>query len=221
RALSIHDRKPEYHGRNVRLHRIFNRGSFAHGGRFYGGWWQNIRKHARPMITIDGQHTIEADFRGFNPSVLLAEVGQPIPDDPYSSIVGANAPDGLREHAKATLAALLNSKTGRTEEPKDFNSATYGMTADDFRQRVLDAFPMVPGLWGTDKGMRLQRQESNLAEAIMLHFVRQGHAVLPIHDAFIVQAHLEDELVSVMKGAFKGMFGQMPHVKITRAYALR
>ena len=219
--LTIHEWKNEPQSRKVQLYRVFNRGSFDLGGRFYGGWWQLIKKHARRKITIDGQYTIEADFRGFNPAVLLAEAGQPIPDDPYSPIVGANAPDDLRDHAKATLAALLNSKTGTTEEPRDFDSARWGMTAEDFRAKVLDAFPMVPAMLGTDKGLTLQRLESDLAEAIMLHFVRQGHAILPIHDAFIVQAHLERELVQVMKDTFKARLGQAPTVKITRSYALR
>lgn len=221
RTLTIHDKKPEYRGRKVRLHRVFNRGNFDCGGRFYGGWWQNVKSHVRPAITIDGQHTIEADFRGFNPAVLLAEAGQPIPDDPYCPIVGASAPDDLRDHAKSTLAALLNSKTGTTEEPRDFDRTRWGMTAKGFRQKVLDAFPMVPAMLGTDKGLALQRLESDIAEAIMLHFVRQGHAILSIHDAFIVQAHLERELVQVMKDTFKARLGQVPPVKVTRSYALR
>lgn len=221
RPLSIHDKGPDFAGRKVRLHRVFNRGNFDHGGRFYGGWWQVIKKHARSKITLDGQHTIEADFRGFNPAVLLAEAGQLIPDDPYSPIVGANAPDDLRDHAKSTLAVLLNSKTGTTEEPRYFDRARWGMTAEDFRAKVLDAFPMVLAMLGTDKGLTLQRLESDIAEAVMLHFVRQGHAILPIHDAFIVQAHLERELVQLMKDTFKARLGQVPPVKVTRSYALR
>lgn len=221
RQLTIHDRKPEYEGRKVRLHRMFNRGSFMRGGRFYGGWWQNIRSHARATITLDGQHTIEADFRGFNPAVLLAQAGQPIPDDPYALFVGADAPKELRDHAKTTLAAFINSKSGATEEPRGFDSARWGMSAEDFRQKVLDAFPMVPALLATDKGMTLQRLESDLAEAIMLHFVRQGHAILPIHDAFIVQVHLERELVRVMKDTFKARLGKVPPVKVTKSSALR
>lgn len=220
-TLTIYDKGPEYKGRKVRLYRVFNRDNFNQGGRFYGGWWQVIKKHARAKITIDGQHTIEADFRGFNPAVLLAEADQPIPDDPYSPIVGANAPMELRDHAKATLAALLNSKSGRTEEPRDFDRAKWGMTAEGFRAKVLDAFPMVPAMLGTGKGLTLQRLESDLAEAVMLHFVRQGHAILPIHDAFIVQAHLEQELVRVMQATFKARLGQVPPVKVTRSYALR
>tara|TARA_R100000687_G_scaffold74842_1_gene65991 strand:- start:174 stop:575 length:402 start_codon:yes stop_codon:yes gene_type:complete len=132
-----------------------------------------------------------------------------------------DAPDDLRDHAKATLAALLNTKTGATEEPRNFDRARWGMTAEDFRAKVLDAFPMVPALLATDKGMKLQRLESDLAEAVMLHFVRQGHAILPIHDAFIVQAHLERELVEVMKDTFRARLGQAPHVKVSRSYALR
>lgn len=221
RPLTIHDWKDEPESRRVRLYRVFNRGDFDHGGRFYGGWWQIIKSHARAKITIDGQHTIEADFSGFNPAVLLAEAGQPIPDDPYSPIVGANADKELRDHAKSTLAALLNSKTGTTEEPRNFDSARWDMTAEGFRAKVLDAFPMVPAMLGTDKGLTLQRLESDLAEAIMLHFVRRGHAILPIHDAFIVQAHLEQELVLVMKDTFKARLGQIPHVKVTRSYAQR
>jgi|TARA_R110002049_G_scaffold264247_1_gene440383 hypothetical protein len=221
RPLSIHDRKPEYQGLKVRLHRVFNRGNFSYGGRFYGGWWQNVKSRVRPAIMIDEQHTIEADFSGFNPAVMLAETGQPIPKDPYSLVVGMDAPDDLRDHAKATLAALLNTKTGATEEPRNFDRARWGMTAEDFRAKVLDAFPMVPALLATDKGMKLQRLESDLAEAVMLHFVRQGHAILPIHDAFIVQAHLERELVEVMKDTFRARLGQAPHVKVSRSYALR
>lgn len=221
RPLTIHDKRPEYKGRNVHLYRVFNRGSFDHGGRFYGGWWQNIKKHVRPALTVDGQHTIEVDYSGFNPAVLLAEAGQPIPEDPYSLIVGPNAPKELRDHAKDTLAALLNAKSGRTEQPRNFDSARWGMTSEDFRKKVLDAFPMVPAMLGTEKGMRVQRLESDLAEAILLHFIRRGHAILPIHDAFIVQAHLERELVQVMKDIFRARLGQVPHVKVTRPYALR
>jgi hypothetical protein len=217
--LTQFDRKPEYQGRKVHLHRVFNRGDFEHGGRFYGGWWQNIRASARRRITIDGQRTVEADFRGFNPSVLLAEAGLLIPDDPYALIVGTSAPKELRDHAKGTLAALLNAKYGRTEEPRKFNDARWGMSAKEFRSRVFEAFPMVKNMLGTDKGMKLQRQESELAETIMLHFVRQGHTILPIHDAFMVQIELESELLAVMENTFKQALGQVPSIKVTRPTA--
>ncbi|SEW26098.1 hypothetical protein SAMN04488515_1901 [Cognatiyoonia koreensis] len=215
RALTLHDRKPDFIGGKINLHRQFHYGDFQTGGRFYGGWWQYIRKYARRLITLDGVPTVEADYRGFNAAVLLAKAGHPIPDDPYSLIAGVSQSRELRGHAKTTLAALLNSKSGNTEEPRNFDEDKHGMTADAFRQSVYDAFPMLQGLLGQNTGMKLQRDESDLAELVMLHFVDQGFPILPIHDAFMVQEHLQDELVQVMKDVFLSKHGQTPHVKIT------
>lgn len=219
RALTHLDCDRDFVGSRVNVVRIFNYGSFALGGRFYGGWWQNIRRDARRLILLDGAPTIEADYRGFNPAVLLAKAGQPIPDDPYSLIPGVSESEELRNHAKITLAALLNSTTGNTEEPKGFDVVKHGMTKEEFRQSVLDAFPMLQSLLGQQTGMKLQREESDLAERVMLHFIEQGHPILPIHDAFMVQEHLKSELVQTMKDAFEDRYGQLPQVKIT--YPLR
>jgi hypothetical protein len=48
----------------AQLHRVFNRGSFDLGGRFYGGHWQNIPSiGGRDEIKIDGKATTEIDMR--------------------------------------------------------------------------------------------------------------------------------------------------------------
>ncbi len=215
RALTHLDSDRDFVGTRVNLVRIFNYGSFEYGGRFYGGWWQHVRKEARRWILLDGSPTIEADYRGFNPAVLLAKAGQPIPADPYALIPGVAENEVLRNHAKSTLAALINSTTGNTDEPSGFDTVKHGMTKEQFRQSVLDAFPMLQSLLGQRTGMKLQREESDLAEQVMLHFIEQGHAILPIHDAFMVQHKLEAELVYTMKEAFKNKYGQTPQIKVT------
>ena len=68
----------------VRLYRVFNNGSFDEGGRFYGGWWQNLPSEYRQFITINGHTTSEYDYSA--PSILAmlyAELGQPLRDDAY------------------------------------------------------------------------------------------------------------------------------------------
>lgn len=130
-------------------------------------------------------------------------------------MAGVSQSQELRDHAKTTLAALLNAPSGNTAEPRNFDEDKHGMTTEAFRQSVHDAFPMVHGLLGKNIGMKLQRDESDLAEMVMLRFVDQGLPILPIHDAFMVQEHLKDELVQVMKDVFKSKHGQMPHVKVT------
>ncbi len=196
------------------LRRIFNNGTFEQGGRFHGGWWQYVRKHVRRTVRINGERTVEVDYRGFNPAVLLAKANATIPADPYSAIKGVVAGSVLRDHAKSTLAAFLNAQSRHIAEPRGFDEGKHGMTAAEFRQAVLDAYPMVQNLIGQDAGLKLQREESDLAERVMLHFVRQGHPILPIHDAFIVQSHLRDELVSVMKDKFHKKYGQVPEVEV-------
>lgn len=214
RPLTQCDRETETPSMRSFLHRVFNNGSFEQGGRFYGGWWQNIRKRSRRLILIDGQPTIEADYRGFNPAALLAKAGLDIPDDPYSKIEGIANDPKRREHAKTTFAALLNSKTGRIQEPMDFESGQHGITVEEFRESILQAFPMLRQP-ETAKGLELQRIESDIAESVMLHFIRLGHPILPVHDAFIVQAHLRNELVSVMKDTFRAKLGGSISVKVT------
>ncbi|WP_170443286.1 hypothetical protein [Ruegeria arenilitoris] len=201
------------------LRRIFNNGTFEHGGRFHGGWWQYVRKHVRRAVNINGVGTVEADYRGFNPAVLLAKANVTIPADPYSAIRGVSAGSVLRDHAKSTLAAFLDAQSIHIAEPRGFDEGAHGMTVEEFRQSVLDAYPMVQRMIGQDAGLKLQREESDLAEKVMLHFVRQGYPILPVHDAFIVQAHLRDELVSVMKEQFQNKFGQIPEVEVKASLA--
>ncbi|GGH36623.1 hypothetical protein SAMN05444007_1094 [Cribrihabitans marinus] len=214
-ANLLSDFDDEYSGETRGLCRVFNNGSFDQGGRFYGGWWQYAKKHLRPFITIDGQPTIEADFKGLHPAILFAKNDLPIPPDPYAFVPGITKNHALRRHAKTTFLALLNAGKGGTTEPRDFDSDTHGMTAGEFRQIVESAFPMLPGIFGTGIGLQLQREDSDLAEQIMLHFADKGVPVLPVHDSFIITAQHKDELVKVMKAVFYDTYNQIPTITLT------
>ena len=47
---------------NKSLFRQFNYGGFEAGGRMYGAWWVNCPSDLRPLITINGEATVELDF---------------------------------------------------------------------------------------------------------------------------------------------------------------
>jgi hypothetical protein len=204
-------------GVNTTLCRIFNDETFNHGGRFYGGWWQLEGKDSRTQITIDGHPTAEADFTGLHASILFSQAGLVIPEDPYALVPGVEGSAVLRDHAKTTFNALLNAKSLRPKQPSNFDCAEHGMSPDEFRQSVIDAFPMLPGVFGSKVGVELQYKDSVLAERIMLHFVNRGIPILPVHDSFIIQADLIDELVSTMKAVFFEAFGQIPMVAVKAA----
>lgn len=212
-AHPLIDFEEEFSGEKTDLYRVFNNDSFEQGGRFYGGWWQYARKYLRPFITINGQPTVEADFKGLHPAILFAKAKLDIPPDPYSLVPGISANETLREHAKTTFLALLNADS-TTKEPRNFDSATHGMTAEAFRRKVKDAFPMLPGVFGTGIGRYLQREDSDMVEQIMQHFEEKGVAVLPVHDSFIIAADHKDELVRVMQSVFHERYGQKPKITL-------
>jgi hypothetical protein len=51
-------------------------------------------------------------------------------------------------------------------------------------------------------GDTLRWIDSQIAEIILLHFAYQGYPCLPVHDSFIVDTRLEDELKEIMEKAF-------------------
>ena len=68
-------------GRNHFVRRVFNNGSWELGGRFYGGWWQQISKELRPDIMINDNPVVEIDFTAMHIALLQAEVAEkPEPD---------------------------------------------------------------------------------------------------------------------------------------------
>jgi len=208
------DFKDDFSGEKTDLYRVFNNNDFSQGGRFYGAWWIHAKKHFRRIITLNGEPTVEVDFKGLHPAIMFAKHDLPIPTDPYALIPGVKENPELRGPAKTTFLALMNAGKNGTSEPKRFDREQYGMTAEAFRQQVKGAFPMLPGTFGTGLGLFLQREDSDLAERVMLHFADSDIPVLPVHDSFIIAEPHKDELVEVMQTVFFDTYGQMPAVTV-------
>lgn len=66
------------------LYRVFNDGTFDHGGRFYGGWWQNIPSEYRRFLTLDSIPTVELDFANMQLAMLYAKIGLNLEGDAYA-----------------------------------------------------------------------------------------------------------------------------------------
>jgi len=98
---------------NRSLRRIFARGSFDCGGRFYGGWWQEVPSKYRKFIEIDGCMTREMDFSTIQPRILYAESNAEPPEDAYA-VPGWDA--DLRPIIKKAFNQLVNSSEGSRNE---------------------------------------------------------------------------------------------------------
>jgi hypothetical protein len=188
----------------TQLHRVFHRGDFNLGGRFYGGHWQNIpAEDGRDRITINGEPTAEVDYRAMHIRLLYQEAGKPMPDDPYDF-----AP---RDQAKLALLIAINARS---------HSSAVRALADALRQEggVGDPYataqkllraakarhPDIAWALASDAGVRLMRKDSELAERIMLETVRAiGIAPLAVHDSFIVPASQKGRLMDAMEDAIR------------------
>ncbi|WP_163001302.1 hypothetical protein [Pannonibacter phragmitetus] len=185
------------------LVRIFSNGDWQQGGRFYRGWWQSIPKDYRKYITIDDKRTHEVDYSNLHPVLLYAEVGERLEGDAYS-IESVNVPRNL---IKKTFNKMVNAK-GRIVQPADFCEDRFGMSWKELQNAIISRHKPIRDLFHTGYGLRLQRKDSEIAEAVILRFLRMNYPCLPVHDSFLVHHALRDELKTIMVEVFTAMTGQ-------------
>lgn len=185
------------------LVRIFNNGKWDQGGRFYRGWWQSIPKKYRRFITIDNKRTVEIDYSSLHPSLLYAEIEQPLEGDAYDIPALAGYPRAL---IKTTFNAMLNA-SGTIAKPQDFDCYQGRRTWQTFQQAIRDRHAPIASFFNSGYGLRLQRLDSDLAQAVMLQFSSMGYVCLPVHDSFLVHYGLDDELDTIMRSEFQARYG--------------
>ena len=186
------------------LTRAFRDG-FQSYGRFSGGFWIDLNEDYRKKLLIDGQETIEADFKSFQLSALRAIVNEPALEDAYE-IEGMD-----RKQVKRMMTMWINSKGKKSLATSlDVNVRRQGyllsaITWEDAKERVErhlgpKCISYIHECWdrATLAGARLQRLDAEIAEGVMMDFVSRDIPILGIHDSFVVQQTYKDDLVSSM-----------------------
>lgn len=199
------------------LVRIFNNSDWEQGGRFYGGWWQNVPKQYRPSITIDDKPTVEVDYSTFHPVLLYAQIGQRLEGNAYD----LGVPGIPRKLIKDTFNKMINAP-GRIRMPTDFSAQAIGMDWKQFQAAIAERHAPIKQFFNSGHGLKLQRLDSDLAQAVMLRFIGKGmgNTCLPVHDSFLVHAALADELRDVMIEEFRKITGQTISVETIKSDAL-
>ena len=204
------------------LYRVFNDSEFKTGGRFYGGWWQEIPSKFRDRIIIDGKRTVQLDYSGLHPHILYHEKGLELKDDPYQVNLiprkNVEDADGFRKFIKRCFNAMLNAEVEMTRPPKASKGKPketlghWGVTWKQIVKTVIERHPDIEGQFFTGAGLRLQRIDSDLCEAVMLAMMKRSAeiVVLPVHDSFIVHHGYKDELMAMMLGAYCIKYGNIP-----------
>jgi len=191
------------------VYRVFN-GDFAHGGRFYGHWCQNIPGEFRPLLTLKGCSVVELDFSSMHPRMLYALAGvlPPVGDlyaldnrDPY-----------YRPVIKKLLNALINARTELAavnsvlhgSDGQEGIARAYGLDRNQVLQIVAsikEKHRAISGQFGSGAGLRLQNIDSEIAESVMLTLAELGIPSIPLHDSFLVPAPHAVALHTAMRTA--------------------
>ncbi|QDI75221.1 hypothetical protein [Leisingera aquaemixtae] len=200
------------------LHRVFNDNDLATGGRFYGGWWQNVPKAYRRHLTVNGKRMVEIDYSNLHPALLYAQEGVVPPVDCYRGIfaadVEARGGNELRSTVKAAFNAMLNAEKELRQAPKGVEPGKFSMKWRELSDAVLAAHKPIAHHFYTGAGKRLQRADSDVAERVMLDFIDRGIAILPIHDSFLVHEGHSDLLEDSMRKALREVCGVETKLKL-------
>ncbi len=204
----------------VELRRIFTNESFDYGGRFYGGWWQNVPSSTRDFIQINGEPTSEVDFSAMSIRCLYARQGLNPPDDPYD--VGyefKNSNEPRRRIVKRFFKAVLNDSTKRFQLSKSVLTILGEENMKSLKQRILFYHPILEQWLHSGVGVELQFLDSEIAKQVVLSLLRKDVVCLPIHDSFVVTKSNKLLLDEAMHQAFKLLTGQRAHTKSESEYA--
>jgi len=185
------------------IRRIFNSKSFDAGGRFYGGWWQNIPSVYRSLITIDGSRTVEFDYGRLHPTILYAKKDLKLDSDAYDIGIGAEHRDVVKE----LFNAMVQMVEPQDRPPRDVKFSQTGKKWKQLRDLIIDKHEPIKDCFFCGMGNQLQFEDSKIAEQVMLSFIKEDIPILPVHDSFLVQVGYQARLIDTMSDAFQAAYG--------------
>ncbi|WP_274426178.1 hypothetical protein [Chelativorans sp. YIM 93263] len=186
-----------------KLYRVFNDGTFEHGGRFYGGWWQGIQSRYRRFLTINGLTTAELDFSNMQIAMLYAMEGRQLEGDAYAL---EGVPAIYRGLLKRAVFKIINAR-GQIRAPRR-DQLPPGWDWRQIREALEERHQAIRHHFRTGIGIRLQRRDADIAERVMHQLMEQNVLALPVHDSFIVRDGHQPRLREAMLRAFREELGR-------------
>lgn len=173
--------------------RVMYKKNPVYSGRVYTRF-QNMPKAMRAKMRIDGTETVELDYKSNHLMMLLAMLGQPLPNDPYQEIAsrsGSNR-DQIKAFITASLGADSEQKAFNSLKRKKFNKELFNKIKAA-TSSLYEGLPLFKGV-----GVMLQSLEGQIALDIMEAGVNERIVILPVHDSFITTVDKEEWLWNQM-----------------------
>jgi hypothetical protein len=208
---------------NKFVRRIFYRGNWSLGGRYHGGWWQQVPSELRKDILINDQHTVEVDYSGFHVSIAYGLEGLQPPEDPYvlRALVRPLTSKQQRQDVKLLVLTAINAKDRKSAYsafrdeknreqrrlPKDQKISYTDALLEQLLNQFIEENKPIEHHLCTDKGVELMAIDGRITTRIIEHFTRKKIPVLTVHDSYVIQTQYEQELIDQMVYATKAEIG--------------
>ena len=187
--------------------RIFNRGDWQSGGRFYGPPFQQLSKVERQLMLINGEPSAMLDYSAHHIRMLYNERGLVMPGEPYA------LPGFARDEVKVAVNTMLNAETPRKAVQAigtwmaEQHNRKYARKDEVARARLLyDAIVAlhapIADAFGSDCGVTLQFQDSEIIKDALTECGRTGIPAIGLHDEIDTQARHAGQVVEIMIKAF-------------------
>jgi hypothetical protein len=199
------------------LSRIFVRDDTL-GGRWYGGFWQNLPSRTRAGLVINQERTVEVDFSACQMRLAHGVLGLPDPLGgkvrPGREDVDLYAVAGVERTVVKRAVLIMINATNRDQAERALAQKIQveGLAAEGISARyearralegVVEHFSRLKELWFTDLGLWLQRIDADVCAMIQRALRSRDIAVLSVHDSFIVGASHREALETEMEQAFQ------------------
>jgi hypothetical protein len=202
---------------HIQTYRVFNRGSFEAGGRFYSKGlrsYMGLPKQLRKLIHLSGERVVELDYSGLHLQFAYHLKGRDYRNDPYEFCEGDEV---QRKAHKLAALILINSasrkkaiqatrKTFIEEKIPSLTDAAINTIFD----RLIGEHAFIGEFFLSDAGVRFQNLDSQIMEGILTHFTGKGIPILPLHDSCLIASRHEGELRDVMAQEYRKIIGFDP-----------
>lgn len=207
---------------------VFSRGNFDCGGRLYsivkrGIGWQNLSQEERHTITINGESTVELDFKALHISMLYAIMGIQIREDPYTyfstemrslyktlmlRLLNARSIRGTLQSIERTLWTLKRKPFILSKEMKILNAVEkFKPNWNKLVSELMEHHKPIRRFFGSDCGVYLQRLDGEMMLRILSTLTTEGIPALPVHDSVIVPRHAQNRAAEVMQTTYRHYMG--------------
>jgi hypothetical protein len=183
-------------------------------GRIHGASWQCIPSEYRKTLLIDGEPTVELDYKAQIVHLVASLDGIQLEGDPYAfPLILPNADSSIaRKVAKYAIMIMLSCAKRKSFFGALKNRLTdegvwkKGMSLVSIERSIFAKHPFLEKHAYQGNGKHLFMRDAAIARGIIQIFLDHGKIVLPIHDGFVVkktdQALLYDAMDKVWFDAF-------------------